>query len=303
MFPNNDTLYTAPALFPGLYRATLGKGEITIKKLFFIFIFISVIFASCSGGNTKPTTSPALSPTPQATNEVKWQIGPRFTNSDFGGSLYLGMEGEKVTEIFGKQNEDGWLTLYDNSVFILSVDGRVQYLWLLNNFSWETDEGFTKGTSKSDIRDFFGEPNSQRGANEKLNLDAMDTYVFEDDSGELYSMQLTYDTDSTLKSVAVFLDIPDDKQLGTVTFQESGTGDTTLDGVSGANIGVLDITHNGSGKFYVRAYDDKGNEKVMVDTQGKYSGQIAVPDFHPFSLVIAAEGEWTVVSRYSPLQQ
>jgi len=209
------------------------------------------------------------------------------------------MESEKVSEIFGKPNEDGWLTLYDNSVFILSIDCRVQYLWLLNNFTWEMDEGFKIGTSKSDIRASLGEPDNQRESNEKLRLDAMDTYCIEYNEEEVYTMQFTYDSNSLVKSIAAFLDIPNDKKLGTVTFQESGTGNAILDNGNLANMGVLDITHSGSGRFSVRAYDDKGNKKILVDTQGKYSGRLAVPDFHPYSLDIAADGEWTVVSRFS----
>jgi len=87
--------------------------------------------------------------------------------------------------------------------------------------------------------------------------------------------------------------------FGTITCQKSGTGNAALEGVSGANKGVLDITHNGSGKFYVRAYDDKGNEKILVDTQGGYSGKLTVPGFYPFSLDITADGEWTVTARFS----
>jgi len=150
-----------------------------------------MIFSSCSTGNTEPTSSPTASPTPQVANEVQAQIGPVFTNAAYEGGLYLGMESAKVSEIFGKPNEDGWTTLYD-TVFITSIEGRAALLMFGGDFSWKTSEGFTKGTPKSEIRKSYGEPDEERKAISKY-IEAMDTYIIEYNEDTSYILQFTYD--------------------------------------------------------------------------------------------------------------
>ena len=87
------------------------------------------------------------------------------------------------------------------------------------------------------------------------------------------------------------------KVQGNIYLQESGSGNAVLKDLQ-MSVGYIDITHDGTGTFKVRAYDDKGNEKIMVNTKGKYTGRLAIPDFKLYSLEITTDGNWTVNAIY-----
>lgn len=246
-----------------------------------LILMISTVFVSCTKQNGSAGVSAPVSKTIQS------ETGPLFTNADTGEKLYLGMSGSEVTRIFKQPNKDGWNTCYDNAVYILSTDGKVTFFNFLNA-SWKAAEGIAIGTAKSDVRALFGDPAETRQL-DPTNNTTIETYHFIYDK-TAYEMEFMYHDDTTVSAITAFTGNSNADAIGTITYQQSGAGDMVLPDVRSSG-STLDITHRGDGNFTVRAYDDKGHEKLLVNTSGHYTGRLIGPDFYPCSLEITTNGE------------
>jgi len=62
-----------------------------------------------------------------------------------------------------------------------------------------------------------------------------------------------------------------------------------------SNLSRLVLTHNGASNFIVKAYDDRGNEDLLVNVIGRYAGSRPLVGDVSWFLEIDADGRWTVL--------
>lgn len=75
----------------------------------------------------------------------------------------------------------------------------------------------------------------------------------------------------------------------------SGTGQTATEEFSlAAGVWVATFSHSGQRNFIVKSYDTKGEEDLLVNEIGVWSGQVAVPGNNKYRLDVQAGGAWTV---------
>ena len=282
----------------------LRETERNLKMVKAVALMLSLfIMASCA---------------PSGPTEASVPIGsqlPAITNAD-GVTLRVGMSRAEFEEFYGRTIENGWIINYpDEKINFLSVDDTIVYISTAG-FNWSMDNGVEPGMPIERVRELLGEEDRITPEDPENQYPAHDlVYEFED--GSFLSIRY-FNNDvsgdgpmgraNTVFTFALYssfyLREPDEREklvFGTISDDNSGEGNASVDLSYTTPDAIYDITHESSIKvFFIEYLTDTEYEVYSAEGAGANQTEL-LPKLEGEtingSLRIETEGTWRVVVK------